>query len=66
METETIMSDGGRRRAPSIMSLDDPETREAAETLSGLRNMGMCHSPSNFLQIFYPFHVKLDFLLQPI
>jgi hypothetical protein len=40
METESIMSDGGRFRAPSIMSLDDPETREAAETLSGLRNMG--------------------------
>jgi hypothetical protein len=44
METDTVMSDGGRRRAPSIMSLDDPETREAAETLSGLRNMGMCDS----------------------
>ena len=29
-----------RIRAPSIVSLDDPETREAAETLSGLRNMG--------------------------
>jgi hypothetical protein len=40
METESIMSEGGRFRAPSIMSLDDPETREAAETLSGLRNMG--------------------------
>jgi hypothetical protein len=32
----------GRMRQQSIVSLDmdDPETREAAETLSGLRNMG--------------------------
>jgi hypothetical protein len=34
------IDDPARIRAPSIVSLDDPETREAAETLSGLRNMG--------------------------
>lgn len=35
-----MSSEGATWRAPSVMSLDDPETREAAETLSGLRNMG--------------------------
>ena len=35
------IDDPARIRAPSIVSLDDPETREAAETLSGLRNMGV-------------------------
>jgi len=40
METDIIMSDSRKYRSLSIMSLDDPETREAAETLSGLRNMG--------------------------
>jgi hypothetical protein len=39
--TDSGMSPDGRaHRAPSVMSLDDPETREAAETLSGLRNVG--------------------------
>jgi hypothetical protein len=40
MESEMTISDGRKYRSLSIMSLDDPETREAAETLSGLRNMG--------------------------
>jgi hypothetical protein len=38
------IDDSARIRAPSIVSLDDPETREAAETLSGLRNMGEYHA----------------------
>jgi len=41
METDTIMSDGARPRAQSIMSIDDADAREAAETLSVLRNIGM-------------------------
>ncbi|KAF2663647.1 Opi1-domain-containing protein [Microthyrium microscopicum] len=46
MEVDGIMSDNRKFRAPSIMSLDDPETREAAETLSGLRNMDFKRAPS--------------------
>jgi hypothetical protein len=34
------IDDPGRIRSTSTVSLEDPETREAAETLSGLRNMG--------------------------
>jgi hypothetical protein len=41
METDTVMSEGARPRALSIMSIDDPDAREAAETLSVLRNIGM-------------------------
>jgi transcriptional repressor OPI1 len=41
METDSVMSEN-RMRQHSIVSLDDPETREAAETLSGLRNNGRC------------------------
>jgi transcriptional repressor OPI1 len=47
METDSVMSDG-RMRAPSIISIDDPETREAAETLSVLRNIGKLESKHMF------------------
>lgn len=40
MEVDTIMSDGRPYRSMSIISFEDAETREAAETLSGLRNTG--------------------------
>lgn len=53
METESVMSEPSRLRAHSIMSLDDPETREAAETLSGLRNMGMCLAVLDLHLVFY-------------
>lgn len=35
-------------RAQSVMSMDDPDTRAAAEALSGLRNPGMCCHNSSF------------------
>jgi hypothetical protein len=39
--TESIMSTEERgTKTPSVMSMDDPETRMAAEALSGLRNLG--------------------------
>jgi hypothetical protein len=41
METDTVMSEGARPRAMSMMSIDDADAREAAETLSVLRNIGM-------------------------
>jgi len=46
METDMPMNDVRKFRSLSVMSLDDPETREAAETLSGLRNMDFKRSSS--------------------
>jgi hypothetical protein len=43
METGSVMSaqDGGeRRRETSVLSVDDPDVRLAAEALSGLGNPG--------------------------
>jgi transcriptional repressor OPI1 len=42
-----VSSETRGQRAPSVMSLDDQETREAAETLSGLKNMDFHCSPSS-------------------
>jgi hypothetical protein len=39
--TESVMSIEERgNKTPSVVSMDDPETRMAAEALSGLRNLG--------------------------
>jgi hypothetical protein len=40
LATESTMSMDGNK-TPSVVSMDDPETRMAAEALSGLRNLGM-------------------------
>ncbi|KAF2742195.1 clock-controlled protein-like protein 8 [Sporormia fimetaria CBS 119925] len=52
MDTASIASaqdDGGHRRAPSAVSIEDPEVRLAAEALSGLGNPGLLRSPTRSL-----------------
>jgi hypothetical protein len=39
LATDSTMSMDGNK-TPSVVSMDDPETRMAAEALSGLRNLG--------------------------
>ncbi|KIW07442.1 uncharacterized protein PV09_02282 [Verruconis gallopava] len=47
MATESILSSDDRAaRAPSVMSMDDPDTRMAVEALSGLKNPEFMRSPS--------------------
>ncbi|KAF2437183.1 Opi1-domain-containing protein [Tothia fuscella] len=45
LATESIMS-MDRDKTPGVVSMDDPETRMAAEALSGLRNLDFVRSPS--------------------
>ncbi|KAF2402852.1 Opi1-domain-containing protein [Trichodelitschia bisporula] len=46
-DSESVASyDERRGRAPSVMSLDDADTRMAAEALRGLRNLEVIRSPS--------------------
>lgn len=41
LDRDTVMSyDGSQGRAQSVMSIEDAETRMAAEALSGLKNLG--------------------------
>lgn len=72
-----VGSDEHGNRAQSVMSMDDPDTRAAAEALSGLRNPGMCcQSFRNFsfdtnacgdsrmfhgLSILLPWHMSCTF-----
>lgn len=45
MDTTSVMSaqdDAARRREMSVVSVDDPDVRLAAEALSGLGNPGGC------------------------
>jgi hypothetical protein len=47
MATESVLSSDERTmRAPSVMSMDDPDTRMAVEALSGLKNPEFMRSPS--------------------
>jgi len=51
MDTASVVSyDGNAVRAGSVMSMDDPETRMAAEALSALGNLG---TPAHLLPHFY-------------
>lgn len=48
MATESVLSSSDDRgmRAPSVMSMDDPDTRMAVEALSGLKNPDFMRSPT--------------------
>ncbi|ORX96972.1 clock-controlled protein-like protein 8 [Clohesyomyces aquaticus] len=49
MDTASVVSAGddyGRRREPSVLSVDDPDVRLAAEALSGLGNLDFARSPT--------------------
>lgn len=51
--TTEVGSDEHGDRAQSVMSMDDPDTRAAAEALSGLRNPGTCHQSFHALSYCY-------------